>query len=55
MHPFLLLIYVVLCMTVGLLGRNRRFGYAGTVLLSLVLTPFLVFLGLVLFERRRMA
>jgi hypothetical protein len=49
---FALLIYLVLCLTVGLLGTDRRSGYTGTVALAFVLTPFVVFVGLRLFQRR---
>jgi hypothetical protein len=49
---FALLIYLVLCLTVGLLGTDRRSGYTGTVALAFVLTPFVVFVGLLLFQRR---
>jgi hypothetical protein len=35
----LVVIYVIACLLTGLLGRERRMGYAGTVLLSLFITP----------------
>lgn len=44
--------YVVLCLLVGLMGRKTRIGFLGTFVASLLLTPFIVFIFLVVFERR---
>jgi uncharacterized membrane protein len=41
--------YVVLCFIAGYFGRDRRVGYAGTVLLSFLITPLLMLLILVFF------
>jgi hypothetical protein len=35
----LVVTYVIACLLTGLLGRERRMGYTGTVLLSLFITP----------------
>lgn len=51
MAAFVLLIYLALCLVVGYLGIGRRSGYFGTVVLAFLLTPFVVFVGLVLLER----
>ncbi|HEY1365322.1 MAG TPA: hypothetical protein VGF60_23970 [Xanthobacteraceae bacterium] len=45
----LIILYVVLCLLTGYLGRYRRMGYTGTVLLSLLITPVLMVLILALF------
>ena len=42
MHFQLFLLYVALCAAVGLWGRDWRIGFAGCFALSLILTPFLV-------------
>ena len=52
MEVLLFLGYIVLCLIVGILGRHTRIGYWGTVLVSLVATPFLTFLFLVFFAPR---
>lgn len=44
MLPFLLVIYLFLCIVVAYYGRHRRFGFAGVFAISILLTPFLVFL-----------
>jgi len=54
----LVLVYLVLCMVVGFLGRRRRIGYWGFVFLSVLLTPLMT--GLFIFfaapvKRRRVA
>lgn len=41
--------YVVLCFMTGYVGRDRRVGYAGTVLLSFLITPLLMLMILVFF------
>jgi hypothetical protein len=52
----IVLVYIVLCMVVGFLGRRRRIGYWGFVFLSVLLTPLIT--GLFIFfaapvKRRR--
>ncbi|CDY73254.1 hypothetical protein BGLT_02671 [Caballeronia glathei] len=42
------LVYLVLSLLVAYRGRRTRIGYFGTFLLSLFLTPVLVFVGLLL-------
>ncbi|MFK7829710.1 MAG: hypothetical protein AB8B57_08040 [Congregibacter sp.] len=39
--PALLIVYVVLALMVGFAGRNRMVGFAGFFILSLVLTPII--------------
>jgi hypothetical protein len=41
-------LYVIFCLLAGLAGSQRRMGFFGTFLLSLVLTPVLVLLLLIL-------
>jgi hypothetical protein len=41
-------IYALLCLLVAYRGRRSQLGYLGTFLLSLFLTPVLVFVGLLL-------
>ncbi|MBA4741464.1 MAG: hypothetical protein H2060_01990 [Azoarcus sp.] len=53
MLAFFLLIYLALCFVVGFLGTERRSGYLGTTALAVIFTPFLVYLGLFLFEQDR--
>jgi hypothetical protein len=47
-----LLGYIALCLLVGILGRTTRIGYWGTVIISVVVTPFLSFLFLFFFAPR---
>lgn len=47
--------YVLLCLLVGTVGRPTRAGFWGTVLIALLITPFLAFLFVVLFGRRATA
>lgn len=42
MWLWIVLLYVVPCVLVGLYGRNRRAGFLGIFLLALVFTPLLV-------------
>jgi hypothetical protein len=35
----LVIVYIVLCLVVGFLGRRRRIGFWGFVFLSVMLTP----------------
>lgn len=55
MEILLFLGYVALCLLVGILGRQTRIGYWGTVLVSLIVTPFLTFLFLLFFAPRSSA
>jgi len=53
-----LLIYLVLCLVVGYFGRKSRLGMMRSLLLSFLLTPFIIFIYLLLFasldeERRK--
>jgi hypothetical protein len=54
MEILLFLGYVALCLLVGILGRQTRIGYWGTVLVSAFITPFLTFLLLFFFTPRTM-
>jgi len=42
-------IYALLCLLVAYRGRQSQLGYLGTFLLSVFLTPVIVFIGLLLF------
>ncbi|SAK90737.1 hypothetical protein AWB76_06574 [Caballeronia temeraria] len=42
------LVYIVLCLLVAYRGRRTHLGYLGSFLLSLFLTPIIVFVGLLL-------
>ena len=52
MVPQLLLAYVILALIVGLLGRNKTIGFWGFFLLSLVLTPVITGVFMVLNRNR---
>lgn len=43
-------IYLIVCFLTAYFGRNLRIGYWGTFFLSLIVTPFLVVVALVLFS-----
>jgi|tagenome__1003787_1003787.scaffolds.fasta_scaffold13237051_1 hypothetical protein len=45
-------IYLLLCIVVGLAGRRRRIGFTGFVLLALFLTPVLPLLYLLFTQKR---
>jgi hypothetical protein len=47
-----LLIYLVLCICAALVGRDTLLGSIGTFVVSLIFTPILVLLALVLFGPR---
>ena len=49
MEVLLFLGYLALSLLVGTLGRHTRIGYWGTVLISLIVTPFVTFLFLFFF------
>lgn len=44
-----LVIYLVLCLIVGFLGRRTRLGMTRSTLLSFLLTPLIMFIYLLLF------
>ena len=52
MEVLLFIGYIGLCLLVGILGRQTRIGYWGTVLVSVLITPFLAFLFLFFFTPR---
>ena len=43
-----IILYVAFCLLAGLCGSHRRMGFLGTFLLSLVVTPVLVLILLIL-------
>jgi hypothetical protein len=47
-QPLAVIIYLVFCLLAGLCGIHRRMGFFGTFLMSLVVTPVVVLLVLVL-------
>ncbi len=47
-QPIAVVLYVLFCILAGLCGMHRRMGFFGTFLLSLVVTPVVVLLVLVL-------
>jgi hypothetical protein len=49
---FIAFAYVVLCFLTAIIGRPTRAGYWGTFLISLLITPLLAFIFLVLFGPR---
>lgn len=46
-------LYLVLCVVAGIVGRNRLLGFWGFFLLSLVLTPLLMIIALIVTLPRR--
>jgi uncharacterized membrane protein len=44
----LIIIYIVFCVLAGLCGTNRRLGFFGTFLISLIITPVVMLLVLIL-------
>jgi hypothetical protein len=48
MVPFVITVYVIFCILAGFCGSSRRMGFFGTFLLSLLLTPIVMLLMLVL-------
>ena len=42
------IIYILFCLLAGLCGSHRRLGFFGTFIISIVLTPVLVLLVLIL-------
>lgn len=53
MGPILIIVYLALCLLTATLGRGTRAGYWGTAFISVIITPFITFLVLLLFQRRR--
>lgn len=53
MEVLFFLLYLALCLLVGLLGRHTRLGYWGTAVVAFLVTPLIAFLGVVLFAPRR--
>lgn len=49
MAPILIVIYLVLCFMVALLGRRTRLGFFRGFLFSIMLTPFVMMLYLLIF------
>lgn len=45
-NPLLLMIYVPICALVGFFGRNRSIGFAGMFTFSLILSPIIMALVL---------
>jgi len=46
-------IYVILCATVANIGGKRLVGFWGTLVLSLILTPIVTLLLLIMLDRKR--
>ncbi|MEK9625604.1 MAG: hypothetical protein VW311_01765 [Gammaproteobacteria bacterium] len=51
--PLLIVAYVAVAALVGFIGRNRAAGFAGNFMLSLLLTPIIMSLVLMLGTPRR--
>ncbi len=47
-QTILIILYVVFCLLAGMCGSHRRMGFFGTFLISLVVTPVVVLLVLIL-------
>jgi hypothetical protein len=47
-----ILVYLALCILVSFKGVDTRLGFLGTMLLSVIFTPLIVFIALILFEGR---
>jgi hypothetical protein len=47
-QTLIIIIYLVFCLLAGLCGIHRRMGFFGTFLISLVVTPVVVLLVLIL-------
>ena len=45
-----ILVYLALCALVGIKGMDIRLGFWGTALLSVLLTPLVVFIALMIFD-----
>jgi hypothetical protein len=51
----IIFVYVLLCVVVGIAGRERRPGFLGYVLLSLVFTPVITLIFLLVTQKRFLA
>ena len=51
----LVIVYLILCLVVGLAGRSRRLGFFGFFLLSVLLTPVVALGWLLLTQKRFLA
>jgi hypothetical protein len=47
-HSIALILYIVFCILVGLCGSQRRMGFIGTFVVSLLFTPVIVLIVLLL-------
>ena len=52
LYALLAIVYAGLCVATGVIGRNTRIGFWGFLLLSLLVTPFLPLLALLLIAPR---
>jgi hypothetical protein len=52
MGLFPVIVYAALCVLVGWRGANTQLGFWGTTVLSLLLTPVIMFIGLIIFQSR---
>jgi hypothetical protein len=52
MGLFPLVVYLALCLLVGWRGIYTRLGFWGTTFMSLLLTPVVMFIALILFQSR---
>lgn len=50
MGLFPIVVYLALCLLVGWRGKDTQLGFWGTTFMSLLLTPVIMFIGLVLFQ-----
>lgn len=50
MAPFAIVSYLLLCLMVAVLGRRSRLGFFRCLLFSVMLTPFLIMLYLLIFS-----
>lgn len=54
MGPMLLpFAYLVICLAIGLLGKDRKFGFWGYVFFSLLFSPILGFIVLLASDKRK--
>lgn len=49
MMPLVIVAYLILCLMVALLGRGSKLGFFRSLLFSIMLTPFLMTLYLLIF------
>lgn len=48
MNPAVVITYLALCAVVGLFGRDRALGFGGAFVISIILTPLIVAIMLLL-------